>query len=118
LVTHKDERGAFMEFLRTRDSGQVAVLRAFPGQTRGRHYHHTKAEKMLVVHGKALFRFRHVERGDLTEVRASADEPVAVETIPGWAHDITNVGDQDLIVVVWASEAFDRARPDTVVSSP
>jgi UDP-2-acetamido-2,6-beta-L-arabino-hexul-4-ose reductase len=118
LVAHKDERGAFMEFLRTRDSGQVAVLRAFPGQTRGRHYHHTKAEKMLVVQGQALFRFRHIEHGDFTEVRASADDPIAVESIPGWAHDVTNIGDQDLIVLVWASEAFDRLRPDTVAATP
>ena len=34
--------------------------------------------------------------------------------MPGWAHDITNVGDDELVVMLWANEIFDRARPDTV----
>ena len=33
--------------------------------------------------------------------------------MPGWAHDITNVGDDEIIVMLWANEIFDRARPDT-----
>jgi UDP-2-acetamido-2,6-beta-L-arabino-hexul-4-ose reductase len=118
LPCHHDQRGSFLEFLRTRDSGQFAVLKAYPGQTRGEHYHHTKAEKMLVVHGEARFRFRHVDTGETLEFNASEREPIAIETIPGWAHDITNTGETDLIVVVWASEAFDRSRPDTVASPP
>ncbi len=93
LTRHDDQRGTFTEFLRTRDSGQVAVLKAFPGQTRGEHYHHTKAEKMLVVQGEARFRFRQVDTGETLELTASSGEPVTIETIPGWAHDITNTGD-------------------------
>jgi UDP-2-acetamido-2,6-beta-L-arabino-hexul-4-ose reductase len=37
-----------------------------------------------------------------------------VETIPGWAHDITNVGDDDLIVMLWSNEVFDAHKPDTI----
>jgi UDP-2-acetamido-2,6-beta-L-arabino-hexul-4-ose reductase len=118
LPRHDDHRGSFLEFLRTRDSGQVSVLTAFPGQTRGAHYHHTKAEKMLVVQGDARFRFRHVDTGETLELHASEREPMAIETIPGWAHDVTNTGETDLIVVIWASETFDRSRPDTVASPP
>ena len=36
-----------------------------------------------------------------------------VETVPGWAHDITNIGDSDMVVMLWANEVFDRQRPDT-----
>ena len=39
-----------------------------------------------------------------------------VETIPGWSHDITNVGDDEMIVMLWANEIFDRDRPDTIAS--
>jgi UDP-2-acetamido-2,6-beta-L-arabino-hexul-4-ose reductase len=39
-----------------------------------------------------------------------------VETIPGWAHDITNVGDDEMIVMLWANEVFDPSRPDTCTS--
>ena len=40
--------------------------------------------------------------------------PTIVETIPGWAHDITNIGDGEMVVMLWANEVFDRARPDTI----
>jgi len=33
-----------------------------------------------------------------------------------WAHDITNVGTDEMVVMLWANENFDRQRPDTVPS--
>jgi len=36
-----------------------------------------------------------------------------VETIPGWAHDITNIGDEEMIVMLWANENFNPNLPDT-----
>jgi UDP-2-acetamido-2,6-beta-L-arabino-hexul-4-ose reductase len=115
LVAHTDPRGSFAEVLKTRDGGQVSVLTAGPGVTRGGHYHHTKVERFLVVHGRARFRFRHVLSGETFELMTSGDLPVVVETIPGWTHDITNIGDQGLVSLLWASEVFDRSRPDTVL---
>jgi UDP-2-acetamido-2,6-beta-L-arabino-hexul-4-ose reductase len=115
LETHVDPRGSFAEILKTRNGGQVSVLTAEPGVTRGGHYHHTKVEKFLVVHGHARFRFRHILDGETFELMTSADRPIVVETIPGWTHDITNVGNGVLVSLLWASEAFDRSRPDTVV---
>ena len=35
-------------------------------------------------------------------------DPEIVETVPGWTHDITNIGDEELIVMLWANEIFDR----------
>ena len=37
-----------------------------------------------------------------------------VESIPGLAHDITNIGSEELIVVVWSNELFDHTKPDTI----
>jgi UDP-2-acetamido-2,6-beta-L-arabino-hexul-4-ose reductase len=39
-----------------------------------------------------------------------------VETVPGWAHDITNIGSDEMVVMLWANEAFDPAHPDTVAA--
>jgi UDP-2-acetamido-2,6-beta-L-arabino-hexul-4-ose reductase len=39
-----------------------------------------------------------------------------VETVPGWVHDITNSGNDELMVMLWANEIFDNNRPDTVAS--
>lgn len=110
---HADPRGVFVEMLKTRDSGQFSFFTAHPGVTRGGHYHHSKTEKFLIVKGSARFRFRHTLTQELHEVLTSGDKPKIVETIPGWTHDITNVGDDEMIVMLWANEIFDRDHPDT-----
>jgi UDP-2-acetamido-2,6-beta-L-arabino-hexul-4-ose reductase len=116
LVAHTDPRGSFSEMLKTRSSGQFSYFTAHPGVTRGGHYHHTKTEKFLIVHGEALFRFRHILTGATHEVRTSGAQPTVVETIPGWAHDVTNVGQTEMVSMLWANEIFDRARPDTIAA--
>lgn len=113
VTRHADPRGVFVEMLKTKDSGQFSFFTAHPGITRGGHYHHTKTEKFLVIKGKACFRFRHMLTGQFHELHTSAEPSQVVETVPGWTHDITNVGDDELIVMLWANEIFDRAHPDT-----
>jgi len=113
ITSHKDPRGTFVEFLKTGSAGQISCFTAVPGATRGGHYHHSKVEKFLVAHGRGRFRFRHALTGESYELVSSAEEPVIIETIPGWAHDVTNIGDDDLVVLSWANEQFDPERPDT-----
>ncbi|MGC6518532.1 MAG: UDP-2-acetamido-2,6-beta-L-arabino-hexul-4-ose reductase [Candidatus Puniceispirillaceae bacterium] len=114
---HSDERGTFVEMLKTSDSGQVSYFTALPGVTRGGHYHHTKTEKFLVITGDARFKFRHIQTGEKFEVEIKGGSDKIVETLPGWAHDITNIGNEKLIVMLWANEIFDHEKPDTY-SSP
>jgi UDP-2-acetamido-2,6-beta-L-arabino-hexul-4-ose reductase len=116
LPRYGDERGVFVEMLKTQDSGQFSFFTAYPGITRGGHYHHTKTEKFLVIKGSARFGFRHVVTDERYEVFTSGDKPQVVETVPGWTHDITNVGDDEMVVMLWANEIFDRARPDTIAA--
>jgi len=116
LTKHQDPRGVFAEMLRTVDSGQVSFFTAHPGITRGGHYHHTKNEKFLVVRGQARFGFRHVLTGEHQTLDVCGDEPRIVDTVPGWAHDITNIGSSELVVLLWANERFDREHPDTITS--
>jgi len=116
LKSNTDPRGAFVEVLRTVNCGQFSYFTAHPGVTRGGHYHHTKTEKFLVVQGKARFGFRHILTGERFEVFASGSEPMVVETVPGWVHDVTNIGDQMMIVLLWANELFDQSRPDTIAA--
>jgi UDP-2-acetamido-2,6-beta-L-arabino-hexul-4-ose reductase len=99
--------------LKTKDSGQFSFFTAHPGITRGIHYHHSKTEKFLVIKGRARFRFRDIITDQRVEVFTSGDVPEVVETVPGWSHDITNVGDDEMVVMLWANEIFDRDRPDT-----
>lgn len=116
LPRHGDERGVFVEMLKTQDSGQFSFFTAHPGITRGGHYHHTKTEKFLVIKGAARFGFRHIVTDERYEVFTCGDKPQVVETVPGWTHDITNVGEDEMVVMLWANEIFDRDRPDTIAS--
>ena len=108
-----DQRGVFVEMLKTPDAGQFSYFTAHPGITRGGHYHHTKTEKFLVIKGQALFKFKHVVTGEFYELETCGDEPRIVETVPGWTHDITNIGEDEMVVMLWANEIFDREKPDT-----
>ena len=94
--------------------GQFSYFTAHPGVTRGEHYHHSKTEKFVVIRGTAKFRFRQIETGEFHDIVVRGGEGTIVETVPGWAHDITNIGADELIVMLWANEIFDRSRPDTI----
>jgi UDP-2-acetamido-2,6-beta-L-arabino-hexul-4-ose reductase len=114
IPSYGDERGMFAEMLKTKDSGQFSFFTAKPGVTRGGHYHHSKTEKFLVVQGKARFGFRHVASDETHEIITTSKELKIVETVPGWSHDITNIGTEDIIVMLWANEIFDPDNPDTM----
>ncbi len=116
VARHADARGVFVEMLKTPTSGQFSYFTAKPGITRGGHYHHTKTEKFLVIQGQARFCFRDMATGETRELITTGEEARIVDTAPGWAHDITNVGQDELIVMLWANEIFDRDLPDTYAS--
>jgi len=107
----------FVEMLKTHNSGQFSYFTAHPGVTRGGHYHHSKTEKFLVLKGDAVFKFRHVVSQEYYELGVSGDIPTVVETVPGWSHDVTNIGDEDMFVLLWANEIFDHQKPDTYTYS-
>jgi UDP-2-acetamido-2,6-beta-L-arabino-hexul-4-ose reductase len=114
IPSYGDERGMFAEMLKTKDSGQFSFFIAKPGVTRGGHYHHSKTEKFLVVQGEAKFNFRHIVSNKTYEITTSGNKLKIVQTVPGWAHNITNIGKEDVVVMLWANEILDRANMDTI----
>jgi len=112
-----DNRGVFVEMLKTPDCGQFSYFTAHPGITRGGHYHHSKTEKFLVISGQARFKFRQIQTGEEYELVTDGEKAEIVETVPGWTHDITNIGDTEMVVMLWANEIFDREKPDTFACS-
>jgi UDP-2-acetamido-2,6-beta-L-arabino-hexul-4-ose reductase len=54
-----------------------------------------------------------MQTGETHELVTCSERAEIVETVPGWTHDITNTGNEELIVMLWANEIFDRSRPDT-----
>ena len=114
IPIYSDERGIFAEMLKTADSGQFSFFTVHSGVTRGSHYHHSKTEKFLVVSGVVRMRFRQLITGETFEVTVSNDKAQVVNSIPGWVHDITNVGASEAIVMLWANEVFDKQKPDCI----
>lgn len=113
LKGYSDERGTFYEFLKTQDSGQFSVSTSAPGVTRGNHYHNSKNEKFLVVKGEASIKLRQIHSNEIIEYKVSDKKIEVVEMIPGYTHDITNTGNDEMILLLWANEIFDRDKPDT-----
>lgn len=117
LELKKDPRGVFSEIIKTKNAGQVSYFTVVPGATRGGHYHNSKTEKFLVVKGNAYFKFKNVFDDEYFELSTTEGDGEVIETVPGWIHEVTNVGTGDLICVVWASENFNLASPDTIAGT-
>jgi UDP-2-acetamido-2,6-beta-L-arabino-hexul-4-ose reductase len=113
LDGHKDSRGTFYEILKTFGSGQLGISTTKPGITRGNHYHHTKNEKFLVLKGQALIELRNVLSDKVIRYYVSGNEMEIVEMIPGYTHNITNTGDEEMILLIWANENYNPDAPDT-----
>jgi len=113
LKMNCDHRGSFTEFIRTPERGQVSVNVSRPGITKGNHWHHTKNEKFMVVSGEGVIRFRKIDDEKIIEYRVSGEKLQVVDIPTGYTHSIVNIGDKDLVTVMWANESFNPEKPDT-----
>jgi len=113
LKMNVDNRGSFTEFLKSPERGQVSINISKPGITKGNHWHHTKNEKFLVVSGKGVIRFRKIDSEAIIEYYVSGEKLTVVDIPVGYTHNIENLGDTDMVTVMWVNEIFDKDKPDT-----
>lgn len=114
MKTNSDNRGSFTELVHTAECGQVSINISKPGATKGQHWHNSKWEQFIVVHGHGLIRERNIHTGEMVEFEVSGDKIEAVYMIPGWTHNIINLSDtEDLVTVMTSNEIFDPGHPDT-----
>lgn len=113
LKMNVDDRGSFTEFIKTKDCGQVSVNICKPGITKGNHWHHTKNEKFLVVSGTGIIRFRKINDDKVIEYKVSEKKLEVIDIPTGYTHNIENIGDVDMVTVMWANEPFNPEKPDT-----
>lgn len=112
---HTDQRGSFTEIMKQPSFGQLSVNRSKPGTVKGNHWHRTKVEKFLVVSGYGLIRLRRINSDRLIEYYVSQNKLEIVDIPPGYTHNIENLGDTDLITLMWANESYDPKNPDTYI---
>lgn len=113
FTLHTDNRGSFVEVARTGSSGQFSFSTTVPGITRGNHYHTRKAERFAVIRGKARIALRRVDETDVIEYFLDGNKPAFVD-MPIWhTHNITNVGEEELLTLFWINEPYNPEDPDT-----
>ena len=113
LKMNTDSRGSFTEFIRTKDRGQVSINISKPGIIKGNHWHHTKNEKFLVVSGQGIIRFRNINSDEIIEYHVSGEILEVLDIPTGYTHNIENIGNTDLVTVMWVNELFNPEKPDT-----
>ncbi|MEF9940578.1 MAG: capsular polysaccharide biosynthesis protein CapF, partial [Clostridium sp.] len=113
LKMNTDDRGSFTEIIRTADRGQFSVNISKPHITKGNHWHHTKNEKFVVVSGTGVIRFRAIDSEEVIEYFVSGERIEVVDIPTGYTHNIENLGDTDMVTLMWCNECFDPEKPDT-----
>ena len=113
LKMNTDQRGSFTEFLKTGSRGQVSINICKPGITKGNHWHHTKNEKFLVVSGSGMIRFRKTGTDKVISYHVTGDKLTVVDIPVGYTHNIENLGNTNMVTVMWVNEIFDKEKPDT-----
>lgn len=118
LKMNCDNRGSFTELVHTENCGQISVNVSKPGITKGQHWHNSKWEQFIVVHGHGLIEERNINTGEKVSFEVSGDKIEAVYMIPGWTHNIINLSDtEELVTVMTCNEIFDKEHPDTFSES-
>ena len=108
-----DDRGELYEGVRAHGgTGQTFVSTTRPGFTRGDHYHLRKVERFFVVRGQAKIELRRLFDDRVVALTVSGERPGFVDMPTMWVHNISNVGQDDLVTVFWSDQLLDPTDPD------
>ncbi|SFR48443.1 UDP-2-acetamido-2,6-beta-L-arabino-hexul-4-ose reductase [Robiginitalea myxolifaciens] len=113
FTLHTDPRGSFVEIARTGSKGQFSYSTTVPGITRGNHFHTRKAERFAVIKGKAQIQLRKIGTDEVITYELSGEAPAYVDMPVWYTHNISNVGQEELITLFWINEPYNPEDPDT-----
>jgi len=113
FTKHTDERGVFVEIMRAGSAGQSSYSTTVSGITRGNHYHTRKVERFAVISGKASIQLRKVDSEEVIEYILDGEQPAYVDMPIWYTHNITNIGDTELITLFWINEPYNPEDADT-----
>ncbi|MBN2215639.1 MAG: NAD-dependent epimerase/dehydratase family protein [Bacteroidales bacterium] len=113
LELKTDDRGSFVETIKSGLGGQVSFSTTKPGITRGNHFHTRKIERFAVIKGKARIQLRRIGTSEVINFDLDGSEPSYVDMPVWYTHNITNIGDSELYTFFWINEFYDPNDPDT-----
>lgn len=110
---HSDQRGIYVETMKFNSRGQVSFSTTLPGITRGNHFHTRKIERFAVIKGNASIKLQKYGTDEVIEYILEGNEPAFVDMPIWFTHNITNIGDTELLTMFWINEVYDPNDPDT-----
>ena len=110
---HIDDRGSFVEIMRAGTAGQSSYSTTLPGVTRGNHYHTRKIERFAVISGLASIKLRKIDSDEIIEYILDGKSPSYVDMPVWYTHNITNIGNSELITLFWINEPYNSEDSDT-----
>ena len=113
FIKHTDDRGSFVEIMRANSAGQSSYSTTVPGITRGDHFHTRKIERFAVINGKASIKMRKVNSKEIIEYILDGEKPSYVDMPVWYTHNITNIGNSELITLFWINEPYNEEDSDT-----
>ncbi|MFT4733102.1 MAG: UDP-2-acetamido-2,6-beta-L-arabino-hexul-4-ose reductase [Sediminicola sp.] len=113
FTKHSDDRGHFVELMRAGIAGQTSFSTTRPGITRGEHFHTRKIERFAVIQGKARIQLRRIGTEEVFDFELDGENPSYVDMPIWYTHNITNIGNEELITVFWINEPYNPEDPDT-----
>ncbi len=113
LEMKSDDRGSFVESIKSALGGQVSFSTTKPGITRGNHFHTRKIERFIVIKGSARIQLRRIGDHNTIDFELNGSEPSYVDMPIWYTHNITNAGDDELYTIFWINELFNPDDPDT-----
>jgi UDP-2-acetamido-2,6-beta-L-arabino-hexul-4-ose reductase len=108
-----DDRGSFEELYKSKKYGQISDNVAFPGITKGGHYHTYKKEIFYTVIGESEITQRNIKTNEVIKDVVSGDKPNPIHIRVGWTHQIKNIGKVNTHTIMWISEIYNPDTHDT-----
>ena len=113
LIQHADQRGVFVETVKTGIGGQISFSITVPGVTRGNHFHTRKIERFTVIKGKARIQLRRIGTNEILNFYLDGSYPSYVDMPIWYTHNITNIGNDELYTQFWINEKYNPEDGDT-----
>jgi len=116
-ILHSDKRGFFSELSRSSSKCQSSFSITKPHITRGNHFHTRKIERFSVIKGKARIKLRKYLSNEIISFELDGEIPSFVDMPVWYTHNITNIGEEELLTFFWINEPYDENDPDTYMEN-
>jgi UDP-2-acetamido-2,6-beta-L-arabino-hexul-4-ose reductase len=108
-----DDKETFFQVIKTQLGGQATFYIIKSGITQVNHFNRNKIKRVIVIKGNAYVKLRRIETSDFLNFHLYGDEPSFVD-IPIWyEYNITNIGMEDLFLILWTNEFINHNDSDT-----